>query len=435
MGKQVFAANGTFTPIAGVTTYNFIVIGGGGGGAGSNVGGYGGNGAVVKATYTNVTNKLNIKIGGGGAKGVDNGSMPSGNGGGGGLTQVFNDTVNIIAGGGGGGSVGGNSKSSLGNGSDGGAPGNIDDREGQADGTGGKGVFAGDGGNFNPTGNGGAGGLPKDSDGGCGGGGSGINGITGKGASIAGYAAGGSNGGASANEVAGGGGAGFGGGSGGASAQLSPAGTTGGFGGSSTALENGVIITGPRVVYAVAPYNGLLYGRMGLGGSQEQTDITSGKAGYVEITWSEVISNICFPAGTPIETDQGLLAIEDIKPEIHTLNNERIVCVTKTITLDKYLICFKKNALGKNMPSQDTIMSKDHQVLHKGMLAPAHKFVPITNDIFKVKYSGEPLYNVLLDNYSTMKVNNLICETLHPNNTIAKLYMNSLAKTPKSKGL
>jgi hypothetical protein len=431
MGKQVFAADGTFTPVAGVTTYNFTVIGGGGGAATSINGGNGGHGAVVKATYTNVTNKLNIKIGGGGV--IKDGY--SGNGGGGGLTQVFNDTVNIIAGGGGGGSVSSNPDGR--DGENGGTPGSIiDTRSGQADGTGGKSLIAGDGGNFNPTGNGGAGGLPKYStDGSCGGGGAGINGITGKGASIAGYAAGGSNGGGSANDLAGGGGAGFGGGAGGSSGQLAPSGTTGGYGGSSTALENGVIITGPRVVYEVAPYNGLPYGVGGLGGSQEKTDITSGKAGYVEITWSEVISNICFPTGTPIETDQGVMAIENIKSEIHTLNNERIVCITKTITLDKYLICFKKNALGKNMPSQDTIMSKDHQVLYKGVLAPAHKFVPITNDIFKVKYSGEPLYNVLLDNYSTMKVNNLTCETLHPNNTIAKLYMNTLAKTQKSNGL
>jgi hypothetical protein len=348
---------------------------------------------------------------------------------------VFNDTINIIAAGGSGAAPVGQQGEVGINGVNGGTPFAGGTRSGQADGTGGKGnqLFGeGSGGNFNPTGNGGAGSVGMNNINGGAGGGAGINGITGTGVSVAGYAAGGSNGGGSAGEYGGGGSAGFGGGAGsnnggGVSAPGSP--------GSSTALENGVIITGPRVVYEVAPYNGLPYGVGGLGGSQEKTDITSGKAGYVEITWSEVISNICFPAGTPIETDQGLLAIEDIKPEIHTLNNERIVCVTKTITLDKYLICFKKNALGKNMPSQDTIMSKDHQVLYKGVLAPAHKFVPITNDIFKVKYSGEPLYNVLLDNYSTMKVNNLICETLHPNNNIAKLYMNTLAKTPKSKGL
>ena len=43
-------------------------------------------------------------------------------------------------------------------------------------------------------------------------------------------------------------------------------------------------------------------------------------------------------------------------------------------------------------------------------------------NVIKVKYTGEILYNVLMEEYSQMCVNNLICETLHPNNIIAKLY-------------
>jgi hypothetical protein len=39
-----------------------------------------------------------------------------------------------------------------------------------------------------------------------------------------------------------------------------------------------------------------------------------------------------------------------------------------------------------------------------------------------VPYYGEPLYNVLLEQQSTMTINGLICETLHPDNLIAKLY-------------
>jgi hypothetical protein len=36
------------------------------------------------------------------------------------------------------------------------------------------------------------------------------------------------------------------------------------------------------------------------------------------------ISNICFPAGTPINTDQGIIAIEMIDPNIHTINKKRL---------------------------------------------------------------------------------------------------------------
>jgi hypothetical protein len=34
------------------------------------------------------------------------------------------------------------------------------------------------------------------------------------------------------------------------------------------------------------------------------------------------ISDICFPAGTPITTDQGLIPIETILPNIHTINKK-----------------------------------------------------------------------------------------------------------------
>jgi hypothetical protein len=32
------------------------------------------------------------------------------------------------------------------------------------------------------------------------------------------------------------------------------------------------------------------------------------------------------------------------------------------------------------------------------------------------------MFNVLLDTYEVMYVNNMLCETLHPDNIIAKLY-------------
>ena len=47
----------------------------------------------------------------------------------------------------------------------------------------------------------------------------------------------------------------------------------------------------------------------------------------------------------------------------------------------------------------------------------------------KVKYEGEVLYNILLENHDKMVVNNLICETLHPNHIITQLY-NFLSTLP-----
>jgi hypothetical protein len=146
------------------------------------------------------------------------------------------------------------------------------------------------------------------------------------------------------------------------------------------------------------------------------------------------ISNICFPAGTPIKTDQGIFPIEKLhsskktinKHSInkYTINKQVIQHITKTITQDPYLICFEKNAIGPNVPSARTVMTKDHKILFAGNYIPAAQFLKLSNKIKKVPYNGEILYNVLMKNYGTLQVNNLVCETLHPDNVIAKLYNN-----------
>ena len=146
------------------------------------------------------------------------------------------------------------------------------------------------------------------------------------------------------------------------------------------------------------------------------------------------ISNICFPAGTPIKTDQGIFPIEKLhqnKKSInkytidkYTINKQPIQHITKTVTQDTHLICFEKNALGPNVPSAPTIMTKEHKILFEGRYVAAAQFLSLSKKVTKVKYNGELLYNVLLENYGSMQVNNLVCETLHPDNLIAKLYNN-----------
>lgn len=145
------------------------------------------------------------------------------------------------------------------------------------------------------------------------------------------------------------------------------------------------------------------------------------------------LANICFPANTPIQTDQGIVAIQKINPDIHTINNKAIVDITKTITPDKYLVCFSKNALGPNYPTKQTIMSKEHKVFYNGQMIEAKKFVGKFSNVFKVEYTGEVLYNVLMEQHYKMRVNNLICETLDPNHYIAKLYTRNCKYTDEQK--
>jgi len=143
---------------------------------------------------------------------------------------------------------------------------------------------------------------------------------------------------------------------------------------------------------------------------------------FISIPSPLPISNICFLGHTLIQTDQGYVPIYKIKHNIHTISGKKIVDVTKTKTKDPHLVSFKKNALGPNVPMEKTIMSTDHKILLNGTLTEAKKFVGKFAGVTYVKYNGEILYNILMEDYSIIKANNLTCETLHPDNMIAKLY-------------
>lgn len=134
------------------------------------------------------------------------------------------------------------------------------------------------------------------------------------------------------------------------------------------------------------------------------------------------ISNICFPKETYIYTNQGLVSIEKLNPDIHTIRNQKIVAITQTITNDKQLVCIKKDAICKNIPSKNTIITPNHKIFYNKALISVKELINYKT-ICYIKYTGEILYNVLLNNYSMMIVNNLICETLDPRNGIAKLYL------------
>ena len=59
-------------------------------------------------------------------------------------------------------------------------------------------------------------------------------------------------------------------------------------------------------------------------------------------------------------------------------------------------------------------------------MVEARTFLGKMKNVYKIKYDGEILYNILMEKYGHIKVNNLICETLHPKNIIARLYNSKL---------
>ena len=144
----------------------------------------------------------------------------------------------------------------------------------------------------------------------------------------------------------------------------------------------------------------------------------------LNISMTLLHSVICFPAKTPVKTDQGYIDIDKIDKLVHTIRGNKIVAITKTLSNETHLVCMKKNALAKNMPSKKTYISKNHCLLYKGKMVEAKQLVALLDNglVEFVEYTGEPLYNVLLEEHSKIIVNNMICETLHPMNKIAILY-------------
>jgi len=128
-------------------------------------------------------------------------------------------------------------------------------------------------------------------------------------------------------------------------------------------------------------------------------------------------SNVCFLAGSNVLTDQGEYAIEILKPGF-TINQHKIIAITKTVTAESQLIKLEKDAIAPNYPNQTTVMSQLHKVMYKGRMVKA-KDIPYA---VAIDYDGQILYNVLMADYSLMTVNNLTVETLHPKNNIGIIY-------------
>lgn len=141
---------------------------------------------------------------------------------------------------------------------------------------------------------------------------------------------------------------------------------------------------------------------------------------------------ICFPAGTPVLTDQGEIAIEKIDIKKHTNRGQQIVAITESIPDDYYLICIEKNSLAYNIPNRRTIISKDHKIMYYKKLVRAEYLIQYIPTIYKIPYNKQKLYNVLLNEYSTMSVNNMIVETMNPNNALAKVYSGNYTRKEKN---
>jgi surface protein len=143
------------------------------------------------------------------------------------------------------------------------------------------------------------------------------------------------------------------------------------------------------------------------------------RAGYYGLN-----SYICFLTGTKIKTDQGYLAIETLSRKRHTIDGHKIKVITTTTYERNKLVCIKKDALFKNCPCEDTYLTGDHRILYKGKMTKAEDIVNKKSIVF-VNMTKPVVYNIALEKEGEGKLvaNNLIAETLDPENVLVYLYL------------
>ena len=135
---------------------------------------------------------------------------------------------------------------------------------------------------------------------------------------------------------------------------------------------------------------------------------------------------ICFLGGTIVKTDQGDVSIEHVNVKEHTIHKKKIKAVTQTFYSLPEMVCIKKNALFKNSPSRDTYITQEHKIKYKGKMVTAKSLINSDTIIYH-KVVRPLVYNIALYEQSVFCANNLIAETLDPENVLVymALFMDS----------
>jgi hypothetical protein len=152
----------------------------------------------------------------------------------------------------------------------------------------------------------------------------------------------------------------------------------------------------------------------------------SGSVSVYEYSDGIIRSPTCFPAGTLVLTDQGEISIENIDCNTNTIRGKKIIAITKTVTIEDKIVCIEKDALSQNVPSRKMCISRNHKLLFNKEMIEAKNLIGEVEGIYYKKYNGEILYNVLMETHNKMRINNVVVETLDPNNIVAKLHDGSL---------
>jgi hypothetical protein len=142
----------------------------------------------------------------------------------------------------------------------------------------------------------------------------------------------------------------------------------------------------------------------------------------VDFSISEATGAACFLGPTKVKTDQGLIAFNQLT-KYNTISNLKIKKVTKMYNSDDNLIFIKKHAFGKNIPNKNTYIGRNHAIYIDGKLVRARDLINKNSVQQHPRQVSDMIYNVLLEKYSVMYINNMPCETLNENDPAMLKYI------------
>ena len=154
--------------------------------------------------------------------------------------------------------------------------------------------------------------------------------------------------------------------------------------------------------------------------------------------------SICFLGNAKVKTDQGLIRFDTLTL-YNTINNNKIEKITKVKNAADHMIFIRKHSLGKKIPDKNTFVSINHGIYIDNKIIDKYNINPVRHhticnipsksmvrarDLVKLKNitsikrnKPDTIYNILLEKNGVMLVNNIISETLNPQDYMVKKYI------------
>jgi hypothetical protein len=131
---------------------------------------------------------------------------------------------------------------------------------------------------------------------------------------------------------------------------------------------------------------------------------------------------VAFRAGTQIETNDGLKAVEIltrgdmIKTTSGFVPLARLM-VSEPSVNDQYFVLFPQHCTGNNVPNLDLYVTKHHLMVFDYKLLPCEQFVGKVENV-SIEVLQEKQYNLIFETQEYIHVHGLLFVTHHPNHPV-----------------